>query len=104
MTHTFRKGDTGLTRGGDEYEVLADDMGAYEPLAVRVRKYVDWTLFSYVAGGEFVPLVGEHPCDLMPPEPPQCFTCDRALRADESDPCDRCNDTAYYAAQAAEDR
>lgn len=69
MTHTFKKGDTGLTRGGDEYEVLADDMGAYEPLAVRVRKYVDWTLLSYVAGGEFAPLVGEHPCDLMPPKP-----------------------------------
>lgn len=34
----------------------------------------------------------------------RCLDCDRALRADESDPCDRCNDTAYYAAQAAEDR
>ncbi len=34
----------------------------------------------------------------------RCFTCDQPLRDDEGDPCDRCNDAAYYRAQAAEDR
>lgn len=34
----------------------------------------------------------------------RCLDCDRALREDEGDPCDRCNDAAYYRAQAAEDR
>lgn len=35
MTHTFKRGDTGLTRDGRRFEVLADDMGGEQPLLVR---------------------------------------------------------------------
>lgn len=68
MTHTFKRGDTGLTRDGRKFEVLADDMGGTHLLLVRAWGGGRWLAYEMRADGTSSSTGVDH--DLMPPPPP----------------------------------
>ena len=68
MTHTFKKGDTGLTRGGRPYEVVLDDLSGRWPIVVVVTGPEGKYTCDITASGRYVE--GEtRTDDLMPPAP-----------------------------------
>lgn len=71
MTYQYKKGDTGKTRGGHDYEIVATDLHI-RPIGV-ILTYKDGSRVfeSYYSGGKFLEPIHAlepfHTLDLMPP-------------------------------------
>ena len=73
MTHTFKVGDKGKTRGGDDYEVIYvfDEPMAFGAIVLATVKYKDGQKYPrmYTSGGKFSTAhCLRHHLDLIPPE------------------------------------
>jgi len=99
VTHTFKRGDAGLTRDGRKFEVLADDMGAAFPLAVRIAFGKEWDVWRFTSAGRGHPDI-DNASDLMPPPPPVTDEEVRAF-ADASSAWLHCDGTNHLKAGLA---
>lgn len=69
MTYKFKKGDTGLTRGGFPYTVFVVDVRDSWPIEAVITKPEVKFVEIFTSSGRCLNTGDDHPNDLMPPAP-----------------------------------